>query len=85
VAKGRGDKLPSFNYDIGRGRSEVKWLNGAVVKGGDQLGLPTPANAVLTETMMELVKDNQNKEPYRGRPEKLIYRAAQAGVPGLSS
>jgi 2-dehydropantoate 2-reductase len=83
LVKSRGDKLPSFNYDIGRGRSEVKWLNGAVVKKGNQLGLPTPANAVLTETLLELVEDDQSKDRFRGRPKELIQRASHAGVPGL--
>lgn len=83
VSRGRGDKLPSFNYDIGRGRSEVRWLNGAVVQQGAQSGVPTPANHVLTEILLDLVEGRVAHDQFRGRPEQLIQRAVEAGVPGL--
>jgi 2-dehydropantoate 2-reductase len=83
VSRGRGDKLPSFNYDIGRGRSEVRWLNGAVVQQGARLGVPTPANHILTEILLDLVEGRVRHDQYRDRPEQLIQRALEAGVPGL--
>ena len=83
VSTGRGDKLPSFNYDIARGRSEVGWLNGAVVRQGAHLGVPTPANRILTEIMLDLVEGRVAHDQFRDRPEQLIQRAAEAGVPGL--
>lgn len=83
VSTGRGDKLPSFNYDIARGRCEVRWLNGAVVHEGARLGVPTPANHTLTEMMLDLVESRVDPDQYRGRPERLIQRALAAGVPGL--
>jgi 2-dehydropantoate 2-reductase len=83
VASGRGDKLPSFNYDIARGRSEVEWLNGAVVRSGRELNVPTPANRVLTDTLLELVKEQREPAYYRGKPERLLDRARVAGVPGF--
>lgn len=83
VSTGRGDKLPSFNFDIARGRSEVHWLNGAVVREGAHLGVPTPANHILTEMMLDLVEGRVAHDQYRDRPEQLIQRALEAGVPGL--
>jgi len=83
VSSGRGDKLPSFHYDIGRGRSEVRWLNGAVVQEGISLDVPTPANAVLTETMLALVDGSADQAQYRHQPERLLIRAYHAGVPGV--
>ena len=85
VAKGRGDKLPSFHYDIGRGRSEVRWLNGAVVQEGTRRGVPTPANAMLTDTLMALVEGREEVAEYRNKPESLLARARAAGVPGLGA
>ena len=57
-AKARGDKRPSFYYDVAQrtGRSEVSWLNGAIADAGTRLGVPTPVNATLTEVLSELVK-----------------------------
>ncbi len=83
VSTGRGDKLPSFNYDIARGRSEVHWLNGAIVRQGAQSGVPTPANGILTEIMLDLVEGRVKHDQFRDRPEQLIQRAAEVGVPGL--
>ncbi len=83
VAGGRGEKLPSFHRDIGRGRSEVCWLNGAVVDHARERGVSTPANAVLTEILLGLVEGRLDPMEYRDRPEALLAAAAAAGVPGL--
>lgn len=83
VAGGRGQKLPSFHQDIGRGRSEVLWLNGAVVDHARAQNLPAPANAVLTEILLGLVEGRLDPADYRDRPEMLLAAAAAAGVPGL--
>ncbi|MCS7062364.1 MAG: 2-dehydropantoate 2-reductase N-terminal domain-containing protein, partial [Anaerolineae bacterium] len=67
VARGRGDKMPSFYYDVPRSSvsstvsrapaqaSEVRWLNGAVAAWGQRLGVPTPVNAALTRVLDDLV------------------------------
>ncbi len=83
VSAGRGDKLPSFHYDIARGRSEVQWLNGAVVHQGAHFGVPTPANQILTEMMLDLVEGRVAHDQFRDRPERVIQRAVEAGVPGF--
>lgn len=74
VSKGRGEKKPSFHYDIGRGRSEIEWLNGAVVKYGAMLGIPAPVNQMLTQTLLELVHQQRPHEAYLNRPLTLLQR-----------
>ncbi len=84
VSRGRGAKLPSFHADIGRGRSEVYWLNGAVVDYGERVGVATPANRLLTDVFDGLVRSVTPPETYRDQPEKLVAMAARAGVPGTA-
>jgi len=84
VARGRGDKLPSFHRDLGLGRSEVRWLNGAVVDHGERDGVTTPANAVLQSTLLALVEGRDDPVSWRDRPERLLQRSREAGVPGIA-
>lgn len=74
VGGGRGNKMPSFHIDLhtGRGRSEVAYLNGAVVKHGLSLGIPTPANRLLTETLQALTDGSLSIESFRHQPERLL-------------
>jgi 2-dehydropantoate 2-reductase len=83
VARGRGEKLPSFHYDIGRGRSEIHHLNGAVVKEGERIGLPTPANRFLLNTMIAIVQDAAEHVHLRNQPQEIIKRAINAGIPWI--
>lgn len=71
---GRGDKMPSFHIDLysGRGRTEVRYLNGAVVRYGEQHGVPTPVNRVLTETLEALISGAQSLDTYRHNPDALL-------------
>jgi 2-dehydropantoate 2-reductase len=82
AAGGRGGKRPSFAYDVGRGRSEIGWLNGAVVRYGARLGVATPASCVLTDVLTMLIDGKPGANAYR-RPESLLAAASAAGVPGL--
>jgi len=75
VARGRGQKKPSLHYDIGRGKSEVGWLNGAVVRYGTRLGIATPVNEALHQTMRALVEDQSLHATFLGNPEALLARA----------
>lgn len=76
LGSGRGDKMPSFHIDLhsGRGRSEVDYLNGAVARHGDRLGIPTPVNRVLTDTLTALTDGSESLETYRGKPQALLGR-----------
>ena len=83
VGEGRGDKKPSFHFDIGRGKSEVVCLNGAVVQAGSSLGSLTPANRLLTDTLMKLVNNQEPPERFINNPELLLELAREYGVPGV--
>ena len=74
VGGGRGGKMPSFHIDLhsGRGRSEVEWLNGAVVRYGKKTGVPTPVNQMLTETLMRLTRGEIALAEFNRQPEKLL-------------
>jgi 2-dehydropantoate 2-reductase len=71
---GRGGKMPSFHIDLhsGRGKSEVEYLHGAVVRAGEMFGVPTPVNKVLTETLMKLTNKEIPLEEFAHQPEKLL-------------
>jgi 2-dehydropantoate 2-reductase len=74
VGGGRGNKMPSFYIDLhsGSGKSEVDYLNGAVARIGMQLGVPTPANTLLTETLLVMTRGELDKNTFARQPEKLV-------------
>ncbi len=74
VGSGRGGKMPSFYIDLhsGRGQSEVDYLNGAVVRDGLRLGIPTPANRLLNETLLALTAGILQPGSFSKQPEKLL-------------
>ncbi|MBL6981776.1 MAG: ketopantoate reductase family protein [Anaerolineales bacterium] len=76
VGSGRGAKMPSFHIDLhsGGGRSEVDYLNGAVVREGSKLSIPTPTNSLFTETLLALTRGDISLDTYRHQPEKLLAK-----------
>lgn len=74
VGAGRGGKMPSFHIDLhrGRGQTEVRWLNGAVVRHGEQLDIPTPVNRLLTETLEGLSVGRLSQDDFRRQPDALL-------------
>lgn len=74
VGGGRGGKMPSFHIDLhaGRGKSEVEWLNGAVVRYGLKFGLPAPVNKQLTGILLALTSGEIPLAEYNHQPEKLL-------------
>lgn len=74
VAKGRGDKHPSLWLDLDsrRGQTEIDWLNGAVVRAAEPLGIPTPVNRTLTRLVTELAGDPSRRAEYAGHPKALL-------------
>jgi 2-dehydropantoate 2-reductase len=74
AGKGRGRKMPSFHIDLhsGSGKSEVDYLNGAVVRFGDRLNIPTPVNRWLNQTLLGLTKGTLPLETYSHQPDKYI-------------
>jgi 2-dehydropantoate 2-reductase len=79
LARGRGDKKPSLHLDlsVGKTRTEVSYLNGAVVRYAEMLGLAAPVNRALTETLEAIVAGRTLWGEYRDKPEKL---AVEMGV-----
>jgi len=50
ASKGGGEHRPSMGQDMIKGRrTEIEFLNGFVALRGEEIGLPTPANAALTD------------------------------------
>ncbi len=83
VAGGRGEKMPSFYYDLEHGRSELDWLHGAVLRSAHELGVHAPANQTLFDTLSLLLAEPAQRPEFAGRPAELIRRAAANGVPGM--
>src|SRR6266542_1797140 len=73
---GRGAKMPSFHIDLhsGRGKSEVEYLHGAVVRAGETFNVPTPVNKLLTETLVALTNKEIPLEEFAHKPEKLLAK-----------
>ena len=76
AGRGRGDKMPSFHIDLhsGRGKSEVDYLHGEVVRAGGKFNVPTPVNKMLTDTLLALVRKEIPLDEFAKKPEKLIQR-----------
>jgi 2-dehydropantoate 2-reductase len=74
VNRGRGEKKPSLHYDIGRGHSEIAWLNGAVTNYGRKHGVPTPVNQMLTQTLLDLVHNRRSHEEFLNQPGALLQQ-----------
>lgn len=78
IVRGRGGKMPSLHLDMVRGQksSEVEFLNGAVIRYAQEVGLEVPANYALHTVCMDIVKGEIGWEEYRGRPERLLAAAS---------
>ncbi len=74
IGGGRGGKMPSFYLDLksGRGKTEVEWLNGAVVREGERLGIAAPVNRLLTNTLIRLAKAPAQQKEFFENPERLL-------------
>ncbi len=76
AGSGRGGKMPSFHIDLysGRGRSEIDYLHGAVVRAGLKFGVPTPVNKLLTDTLLGLTSGQIARDEFANKPENLISK-----------
>jgi 2-dehydropantoate 2-reductase len=79
AGSGRGLKMPSFHIDLysGRGKSEVEYLHGAVVREGKKYNVPTPVNELLTNTLLALTNKEIPLEEYAGQPDKFLSKLGQ--------
>jgi len=76
LSKARGNKMPSLHIDLqaGRDKSEVEFLNGAIVRFGTANGLKTPVNEILTKILTQLADGTIDKSVYFGKPDVLLKR-----------
>jgi 2-dehydropantoate 2-reductase len=78
VTSGRGDKRPSLQMDLagGRQQSEALYLNGAIVSYAERLGVQTPVNRVLLDTLLGIAAGRIPWGEFRGQPERLLREIA---------
>jgi len=76
AGSGRGGKMPSFHIDLyaGRAQSEVEYLHGAIVREGKKLGIPTPVNELLTNTLIALTNKEIPLDEYAKQPDKFLLK-----------
>lgn len=74
VGSGRGSKMPSFHIDLhsGKGKSEVGFLHGAIVREGKKHNIPTPVNELLTNTLLSLTNKKIPLDEFAGKPDKFL-------------
>ncbi len=75
IAGGRGAKMPSLYYDLHprpRARSEIPWLNGAIVTAARDLGLPVPVNALLTRVLQDIIDGRADPAEWADQPDRLL-------------
>jgi 2-dehydropantoate 2-reductase len=82
LGSGRGEKMPSFHIDLhsGRGASEVEYLNGAVVRMGQRMGIPTPVNCSLTQILEAIVAGEIALDTYARQPARFLAAVQEAQV-----
>src|SRR3984893_13369182 len=61
---GGGEHRPSTGQDMFKGRrTEIQFLNGFVVRKGEEVGIPTPTNAILTDIVARVEKGELQPDP----------------------
>lgn len=69
IARSRAGHAPTMQADLKRGRSEVRYLNGAVV---EVLGREAaPVNGALTDLVLDLTGHPERRTIYRENPDAL--------------
>ncbi|HLI52495.1 MAG TPA: ketopantoate reductase family protein [Thermomicrobiaceae bacterium] len=74
VGGGRGAKRPSLWIDVERSRvpTEAGWLNGAVAREAERLGIPAPVNRRLAELVDQLAAGEIDRSRFAGHPDALL-------------
>ena len=61
---GGGEHRPSMGQDMVKGRrTEIEYLNGLVVRKGEEVGIATPANAALTSIVKRVERGELKPDP----------------------
>jgi len=78
IVGGRGDKLPSLQMDMRRGRnqSEVTVLNKMVADTGKRVGEPTPVNETLGQILRGIVAGDIPHQQFLKQPAALMGAVA---------
>jgi 2-dehydropantoate 2-reductase len=64
AARGGGEHRPSMGQDMVKGRrTEIEFLNGFVVKKGEEVGIAAPTNAILTDIVKRVEKGELKPDP----------------------
>ena len=73
VGGARGGKMPSLFLDLEAGKrgSEIGWYNGSIVRKGEDVGVETPVNRLLTQTVLQLMAEPQLHAAWRGNFARL--------------
>jgi 2-dehydropantoate 2-reductase len=79
VGGARGDKLPSLRLHMrslagaaSAESTEAEWMNGAIARQGERLGVTTPVNARLAALVQDVVEHPDRRDWFRGRPDRLL-------------
>lgn len=81
IGGARGDKMPSLHISLHnpdpnrQTRSEIDWLNGAVVRQGERVKIPTPINRMLVDTLHQLVRHPQQQAVWEGEALRMVVTA----------
>jgi 2-dehydropantoate 2-reductase len=75
VVAGRGNRRPLLLLDMlaGKKKSEVHYLNGAVVEEARPRAIPTPVNAFFTDMMLRTLAGALPWQHFRRRPDLLLF------------
>ena len=61
---GGGEHRPSMGQDMVKGRrTEIEFLNGLVARKGEEIGIATPANVVLTDIVKRVERGELKPDP----------------------
>jgi 2-dehydropantoate 2-reductase len=72
AAKGGGEHRPSMGQDMMKGRrTEIQFLNGLVARKGEEIGIATPANRVLTDIVTKVERGDLKPDPNHIRDLRL--------------
>jgi 2-dehydropantoate 2-reductase len=61
---GGGEHRPSMGQDMVKGRrTEIQFLNGFVVRKGEEVGIPAPTNKILTDIVTRVERGELKPDP----------------------
>ena len=83
---GGGEHRPSMGQDMVKGRrTEIQFLNGFVVKKGEEVGIAAPTNKILTEIVTKVERGELKPDPQaHHRSAAQLSRSASTGLKALT-